>query len=309
MKIVQTERQPFVSVIMNCYNSSKFLGYALESVICQTFSDWELIFWDNQSTDESASVFKSFSDDRLHYFLAQEHTILAKAKVFAVEKARGKWLAFLDCDDLWLPEKLEKQVKIILDSSPTVGLVYGRVDLLVENQAKQTALGKRALVNRERLIQARCPEGEIFEEVLKENFIPQPSVMVSFKAYLSVGGINPNFKHAWDFDLWTKILSRFEARAVQSVCCIYRIHAGNLSHVQLNESFQEVLQIVNGFLPSSVAARAIQNYQTEWAIQFLRAGYFGMFFQKLISEGSFECFFEKLFKYIRMRAKTILKQV
>ena len=131
--------------------------------------------------------------------------------------------------------------------------------------------------------------------------------MVSFEAYLSVGGINPAFKHAWDFDLWTKILSSFEARALQNVCCVYRIHGGNLSHVQLNKSFEEVLHIVTGFLPASAAARAVQNYQTEWAIQFLRAGHFRMFFQKLISGGTFQIFFEKLLKYFGMRAQLWLK--
>lgn len=307
MDIVQRENQPFISVIMNCYNSARFLGAALESVKLQTLSDWELIFWDNQSTDESASILKSFRDDRFHYFLALEHTILAQAKVLAIKEARGKWLAFLDCDDMWLPDKLEKQVQIILNSPPTVGLVYGRVDLLVEDDAKNTPLGKRALVNRKRLIEKQCLEGNIFEELLKDNFIPQPSAMVSSEAYSSVGGIDPTFKHAWDFDLWTKILSRFEARAVQNVCCIYRIHGGNLSHVQLNKSFEEVLHIVNEFLPSSAAEKAIQNYHTEWAIQFLRAGCFKMFFQKLMSGGTFQIFFEKMFKYLGMRVQSILR--
>jgi len=123
-------RQPLVSVIMNCYNSAQYLHEAIESVLAQTYSHWEIIFWDNQSTDESVSIFKSYSDKRLHYFLAPEHTKLGKARNLAVKQARGEWIGFLDCDDVWLPEKLEKQITIILEEDTELGLVYGQMLVL-----------------------------------------------------------------------------------------------------------------------------------------------------------------------------------
>ena len=124
--------EPPVSILMNCYNGEKFLREAVESVLGQTYRNWELIFWDNQSSDESAVIFNSYADKRFHYYWAPEHTVLGQARNLAVEQARGEWVAFLDCDDVWLPEKLHKQVAIIREESVNLGLVYGYSQILVE---------------------------------------------------------------------------------------------------------------------------------------------------------------------------------
>ena len=99
--------QPLVSVIMNCYNGEMYLREALDSVLSQTYTNWELIFWDNQSSDKSETIFLSYDDSRLIYFYAPQHTNLGKARTLAIEKTRGQWIAFLDVDDLWFPEKLD----------------------------------------------------------------------------------------------------------------------------------------------------------------------------------------------------------
>ena len=106
-------KESLVSIIMNCYNGEKYLREALESVLAQTYQNWELIFWDNQSTDDSADIFKSYSDDKLKYFYAPKHTLLYEAKNSAIQKASGEFYAFLDVDDWWIPEKLEKQLQIL----------------------------------------------------------------------------------------------------------------------------------------------------------------------------------------------------
>ena len=107
-------KEPLVSVVMNCYNSAKYLRQSIDSVLAQTYKNWEIIFWDNQSTDESAKVFLSYADERFHYYLAPEFTKLGLARNLAVAQAKGDWLGFLDCDDIWLPMKLEQQVDIII---------------------------------------------------------------------------------------------------------------------------------------------------------------------------------------------------
>ena len=118
--------QPLVSVIMNCFNGEKYLRGAIDSVISQTYKNWEIIFWDNQSNDKSAKIFKDYKDDRLKYYCADSHIeILYRARNYALKKANGEFIAFLDVDDWWLPEKLEKQIPLFND--PDVGLVYGNV--------------------------------------------------------------------------------------------------------------------------------------------------------------------------------------
>ena len=118
-----TDNQPLVSIIMNCYNGEAYLDEALNSVVNQTYKNWELIFWDNCSTDNSSKIFKKFEDKRFKYFLSKKHTVLYEARNLAIEKISGEFIAFLDTDDIWLTDKLEKQIPLFADHY--VGLVYG----------------------------------------------------------------------------------------------------------------------------------------------------------------------------------------
>ena len=126
---------PLVSVLMNCYNGEKFLNQAIDSVISQSYQNWELIFWDNQSEDESAEIFKKHVDSRLKYYYAPKHTLLYEARNYALEHVRGELIAFLDVDDCWLPYKLEFQVELFKNQN--VGLACS--NFFIENQTK----GKR----------------------------------------------------------------------------------------------------------------------------------------------------------------------
>ena len=116
-------KQPLVSIIMNCYNGEKFLQEALESVQAQTYKNWELIFWDNQSSDKSSTILKSFNEPRFRYYYAEEHRNLNGARNLAIQVSKGDLVAFLDTDDTWVPQKLEIQLPYFDD--PKVALVYG----------------------------------------------------------------------------------------------------------------------------------------------------------------------------------------
>ena len=103
------EENPSVSIIMNCFNAEKYLIEAIESVFSQSFTDWEIIFWDNRSTDGSAKIAKDYGH-KLKYFLATKHTDLGVARNLALNQANGKYVGFLDCDDLFLKDKLKNQI-------------------------------------------------------------------------------------------------------------------------------------------------------------------------------------------------------
>src|SRR3990167_1275331 len=122
--------KPLVSIVMNCYNSEKYLREAIDSIFAQTYQHWEIIFWDNASVDASAEIAKSY-DDRLHYYRGTETVPLYAARNKALEKCNGEFIAFLDCDDLWLPRKLEKQIPLFSDQ--LVALVYSDSLFMAEN--------------------------------------------------------------------------------------------------------------------------------------------------------------------------------
>ncbi|HEY2399610.1 MAG TPA: glycosyltransferase family 2 protein, partial [Steroidobacteraceae bacterium] len=101
---------PEVTVIMNCYNGERYLREAIDSVFAQTFADWEIIFWDNASTDGSADIARSYTDPRMRYFRGERNVPLGEARKLALAQARGEWIGFLDTDDLWYPQKLARQI-------------------------------------------------------------------------------------------------------------------------------------------------------------------------------------------------------
>ena len=115
---------PKVTVIMNCYNSAEHLREAMDSVFRQSWPDWEIVFWDNCSTDDSAAIAQSYGE-KVRYFLAEKTVPLGAARNLAIAKAEGSLLAFLDCDDEWLSTKLEKQV-MLFNANPRLGLVSFR---------------------------------------------------------------------------------------------------------------------------------------------------------------------------------------
>lgn len=112
---------PLVSVIINCYNGEEFLRETIESVINQTYSNWELIFWDNQSTDSTAEIIKGYHDDRIRYFYAPTHTPLGEARNLAMKQVAGKYLAFLDSDDIWYPDFLKTGIDILEEEVACAG--------------------------------------------------------------------------------------------------------------------------------------------------------------------------------------------
>lgn len=265
-------RQPLVSVIMNCYNSAKYLREAIESVLAQTYQNWEIVFWDNQSTDESATIFKSYADARLRYYLAPEFTKLGQARNLAVAHATGEWLGFLDCDDVWLPEKLEKQVAIILEEDSSLGLVYGQMLVLVgDYDASSKWLVRMSNYSKKTLLRT-LPEGWVFEKLLKLNFIPLLTAVVNRVAYHEVGGLSEHFEMSEDYELFVKVSAVRKVRAVQSVIALYRIHQSNTSIHNLEKGFQECLEIVGKYLPNPSTVRGLKCHHAYYALARIKEG-------------------------------------
>ena len=102
-----------VSIVMPSYNCGRFVRETIESVLAQTYSNWELLFVDDCSTDDTQAIVQSFEDSRIHYFRNETNSGAAVSRNRALREAKGRWIAFLDSDDLWLPEKLEHQIQFM----------------------------------------------------------------------------------------------------------------------------------------------------------------------------------------------------
>ena len=123
-----------VSIVMPVYNAEKYLAESINSVICQTYTDWELLIVDDESSDASAKIIKEFSliDARIKYFW-QKNSKQGKARNLAINNSSGNIIAFLDADDVWIPSKLERQMTIL--QGENVDLVFGYA-YLIENDIK-----------------------------------------------------------------------------------------------------------------------------------------------------------------------------
>jgi glycosyltransferase involved in cell wall biosynthesis len=207
--------EPLVSVIMNCYNGEKYLSQAIDSVLTQTYRNWEIIFWDNQSTDRSAQIARSYSDTRLKYFYAPSHTGLYEARNYAVAKAQGEFLAFLDVDDWWLPDKLTRQIPLFAD--PQVGLACA--NYWVESERKR----KRWLALRRPI-----PAGWALGELLRSYFIGLLTLVVRRSAFDSLDyPFDARFAIGGDRDLAIRLSMTWKLGSAPEPLAVYRLHGEN----------------------------------------------------------------------------------
>lgn len=209
-------KNPLVSVIINCYNGEKYLREAIDSVIAQTYSNWEIIFWDNQSTDSSAEIVKSYNDDRIKYYYAPKHTPLGEARNLAMEKAQGQYLSFLDCDDLWMENCLEVYVKFIQEY-PQVCLFYSKF---------KSKSGPLEWYSNKRV----KSEVITFERFIRHYDVAMSSVMIKREVLAKHKLIFDNrFSLIEDFDFFIRIASHGEVLSLSDCLLVYRYHENNLS--------------------------------------------------------------------------------
>lgn len=203
---------PKVSVITNCLNGKRYLRKAIDSVFAQTFDDWEIIFWDNASTDESGEIARSYGD-RLRYFRSERTYSLGKARNLAFAQARGDLIAILDVDDVWLPNKLEKQVELF-NRNPQLCMVFSNFIFFNEDGDKSDMFKF-----------SKPMRGRIFGDLLRNNFISTGAMMYKKSILESMDYIfDDDFTMAMDYDLSLRIAYYYEVDYVDEPLSKWRMH-------------------------------------------------------------------------------------
>ena len=254
------EYNPLVSVVVNCYNGEKYLKEALDSIYAQTYQNWEIIFWDNASTDRTAEIAKSY-DKKLKYYRSLKTTILGEARVQATKRAKGKYLAFLDSDDLWLPDKLKKQVSLFSEGLNEIGFVYGRTRISFSENSQSGFIIREG---------ERLPEGDLFEKMANEDFVVFSSVMVDREKFFKCGGFPAHFLNSTDFYILMRLAKNYKCLAEQDLCSVYRLHKTNLSRKQRVVSWKESITVLDEFLPDDRVKVGIKKRYAHLALVYLR---------------------------------------
>lgn len=227
-----------VSAIVLTYNRAHFVTEAIGSILDQTFKDFELIVVDNCSSDNTESVVKSSSDKRIRYFKNQNNGFMGVNRNYGIEKSSGEYIAFLDDDDLWLPEKLEKQIEL-LDSNKGLGLVYSDSYIMDSN-------GK--LEENTYFYGRRPVRGNTFDKLLENNLIPMLTVMIRKEVLNRVGVFNPRYKIALDYDLWLRIAAHYPIDFIEQPLAKYRVYTESGSQKNVARLYREIIQILNWWL-------------------------------------------------------------
>jgi glycosyltransferase involved in cell wall biosynthesis len=219
------DNNPLVSIIMNCRNSQEYLRQAIDSVFAQSYAHWEIIFWDNASTDNSAKIAKGYGE-KVRYFRGETAIALGQARNLAIAQARGEYVTFLDCDDLWAKQKLSRQVSLMLERRD-IDFIYANYYRVIMPQADNLILG----------LHGRQPEGKVFGAFLSHYPVNLQTVMVRMDAIKRLDTkFDDSLELSEEFDLFMRILLKSKAAYINEPLATYRIHQ-NMSSQKLQHRY------------------------------------------------------------------------
>lgn len=226
---------PLVSIVIPTYNHAHFLKQALQSICDQTYTNWEAIVVDNHSKDDTDEVVSSFTDTRIKILKIHNQGIIAASRNKAIEVAKGEWIAFLDSDDYWYPEKLRLSVNAVV-TDPSIDICSNDELLLNELTGECSPLRYGPF------------KKNFYYSLLTGGNCMSPSASIVKHAFLKINQIrfreNPAFVTAEDYDFWL-LLAKAGARCcfISSIQGVYRVHANNNSS-QLNRHFASVSNVM-----------------------------------------------------------------
>jgi glycosyltransferase involved in cell wall biosynthesis len=259
-----------VSVIMNCHNGERFLREAIDSVFAQTYQDWEIIFWDNNSTDTSEMIAKSYGNDRVRYFYSPTKTTLGEARRNAVNVAQGEWLAFLDCDDVWYPEKLAVQMNA-LQGTDYVFAYAGILEMTAEREPIRTVIPKYR-------------SGNILEHLLNQFDVNMVTPMIRRSSLVKYSiNFESEITASEEYNLFVRLAARGRVLVQKEILGSYRVYVGSLTDQQISRWAAE-RRITLKQLSSEVPL-VTQMYANAYREAEMRGDYYEA--RYLVSQGKF----------------------
>lgn len=212
---------PKITVLMPVYNAEKYLNEATNSILNQSFTDFEFLIINDGSTDDSKRIIQSYNDRRIRYVENEKNLGLIETLNKGFDLALGEYIARMDADDISLPNRLEEQVRF-LESSPDIGIVGSQIKTIGDIDGYI----RRRPTNPDEI---KCA-------LLFDTPLAHPSVVIRKKVFADNGlKYDPDFKHAEDYELWTRAVDCTKAANIDKVLLYYRIHQKSVSHTYHEE--------------------------------------------------------------------------
>ncbi|MCT7984809.1 glycosyltransferase family 2 protein [Laspinema sp. A4] len=252
---------PIISVIVPAYNAEKTIVETLHSVQNQTFSDWEVLMIDDGSSDRTLQIVTELKDPRIQVF-SYPNAGVAVARNHGIMKATGDYIAFLDADDLWTPDKLELQLRVLQDN-PEAGVAYSWNYYQYENPADSYADTSPRF------------QGNVYPDLLIKNFLQNGSnPLVRKEAIASVGFFDPTIKSCEDWDYYLRLARNWPFVLVPKVQVIYRQSSDSVSsNIEVMEDY--LLRLINRTFQSvPQELKHLKNQSISWVYKYVAHHYF-----------------------------------
>lgn len=220
--LVETDKTTdygLVSIIMPNYNGGKYLRETIDSVLSQTYKNWELLFVDDCSTDDSLEIIKTYEDARIRVFQNEKNGGASVSRNYALRMARGRWAAFLDSDDLWKPKKLEEQLRFMVKNNYSFTYTrYSQIDELSEPLNIEVT-GPRKVGKR---------------KMFRYDYVGCLTVIYDIEK-VGVVQTEPTLKSRNDYAIWLKVCKHCDCYLLNKNLADYRIRRNSLSHSGLGK--------------------------------------------------------------------------
>jgi len=223
---------PLISIILPTYNRAHVLKKSIDSVLQQTYCDFELIVVDDGSKDATLEVIREITDPRIRCIRLDKQRGASTARNIGIRNSRAEFIAFQDSDDLWHPKKLEIQSKFLMQSASDIGVVYSRFKWRRGSRSGVTPSKLQVFLDIPSLLHSRI-SGDIRTSILRGNFITTPAAMLRKECIENVGDFDEKLGRFQDWDLWIRIASKYRFIYINKV-----LLAVNASDDQISENKQ-----------------------------------------------------------------------
>lgn len=246
-----------ISAIIPAFNSAEFIAEAIHSILEQTRPVTEIIIVDDGSTDNTQHVVENIAGPIIYIKQQNQGPSLARNK--GVRAANSDWIAFLDADDQWTPDKIEKQLSL-LQSIPNLALIAGDMSEINKSNRliTESVLAKHNLLTKFQAIQGQAIPNAL-AELVSINFIPTGTVLAKKSALLEAGLFNPTIRFGEDLELWAKIAAKHSIACIPEVLMLRRQHGNNATQLTtpLLNDLVRVMQSITDYAPQQLVAQHI----------------------------------------------------
>ena len=236
----QKKYSPLVSILLNCYNAEKFIGKAIESVISQSYKNWELVIWDDGSTDNTLKIIESYKDDRIFIFKQKKNVGLGKSRIQAIKHLKGEFVSIIDADDRFHEDKIAKQVKILNENEKIS--ICSTWTKIFDNEN-----------NLRKIFESNLDTINLKQRLKFINIFPHSSIMYRKKDALKVEWYSKKLEFAQDYDLTIKLIKNGELFLIKEFLTeIYQpftnmSQSKNLRKIILEENIYIGKKVINLF--------------------------------------------------------------